>query len=179
MVSTVVKWSILLALFYRIPMFTSGESAKAIAPKSHPFYVSVVEINHNTSESSLEISCKMFADDFENTLKNQFKTNIDLTHPKDSKLLDRQVFEYLQKNLQVNINGKSAPYAFVGFEKESEAAWCYLEVKQVPSVKNLELTNTLLYESYPSQISIMHVLVKGSRKTTRLTNPENKANFSF
>ena len=41
------------------------------SPKAavHPFYVSVTEINQNAAEKSLEISCKFFADDFEQTLE--------------------------------------------------------------------------------------------------------------
>ena len=39
----------------------------------HPFYVSVTEVNQNVSEKTLEISCKFFADDFENILEKSYK----------------------------------------------------------------------------------------------------------
>jgi hypothetical protein len=31
---------------------------------SHPFFISVTEINHNSGDKNLEISCKIFTDDF-------------------------------------------------------------------------------------------------------------------
>ena len=34
----------------------------------HPIYVSVTEIEHNAKDKTLEISCKIFTDDFEKTL---------------------------------------------------------------------------------------------------------------
>ncbi len=48
----------------------------------HPFYVSVTEINHNAKEQTLEISCKMFAEDLEEILKKNYKTAIDLSAEK-------------------------------------------------------------------------------------------------
>ena len=34
----------------------------------HPIFVSVTEIEHNAVEKTLEISCKLFVDDFEKSL---------------------------------------------------------------------------------------------------------------
>ena len=40
----------------------------------HPFFVSVTEMNHNAKDKTLEISCKLFADDFEKGLEQVYKT---------------------------------------------------------------------------------------------------------
>jgi len=178
MVGLLSKWSLLSVLFY-LPVFSSSNSLHENEVVFHPFYVSVTEIDYNAREGSLEISCKMFADDFENTLREQFKTKIDFAQPKDSKQLERMVYQYVQKHLQLKVNGKPASLQFVGFEKENEAAWCYLQVSNVPAVKRLDITNSLLYESYDSQISIMHVSVNGNRQSTRLINPESNTSFTF
>ncbi|MGF0248662.1 DUF6702 family protein, partial [Rhodococcus erythropolis] len=87
------------------------------------FYVSVTEFNHNQKEKTLEISCKMFAEDFENTLKSGTKTNVDITHPKDPKLVEKLVFEYIQKHLQLKVNGRPVIFQFIGYEKEEESVW--------------------------------------------------------
>lgn len=149
------------------------------ASLAHPFYVSVTEFNHNQKENILEISCKMFADDFETTLKTQYKTVIDITHPKDPKQVEKLAFDYLQKHLQLKINGRQAVYQFIGYEKENEAVWCYLQVNNVTAVKKLEISNNLLYEMYNTQISIMHASVGGNRKSTRLVFPDTMASFEW
>lgn len=145
----------------------------------HPFYVSVTEFNHNQKENILEISCKLFADDFETTLKTQYKTVIDITHPKDPKQVEKLAADYLQKHLQLKINGRQAGYQFIGYEKESEAVWFYLQVNNVTSVKKLEVFNNLLYEMYNTQISIMHASVGGNRKSTKLVFPDTTAAFDW
>ena len=44
------------------PDFPGIPSAKVVY---HPFYISVTEINQNPKEKTLEISCKLFAEDFD------------------------------------------------------------------------------------------------------------------
>jgi hypothetical protein len=39
--------------------------------------------------------------------------------------------------------------------------------------------NDLLYEYLPQQMEIMHVTVNGERKSSRLNNPDSKAEFTF
>jgi hypothetical protein len=183
MLSLLFKWSLLIVLqvnsaaaFFSPLNGYEYTSVRGIS--LHPFFVSVTEFNHNQKEKTLEISCKMFAEDFENALKTQFKTTVDFSHPKN-KQAEKYVFEYLQKHLQIKINGKAVNYHFVGYEKEEEAVWGYLQVNNVPTVKKIEVTNNILYEVYNTQISIMHATVGGSRKSTRLIYPDTQASFEW
>ncbi|MBE7171733.1 MAG: hypothetical protein INR73_14185 [Williamsia sp.] len=153
----------------------SGQSSG----EAHPLYVSVTEFNHNPKESIIEISCKMFADDCEATLRQQSKTNVDITHPKDVKQLEKIMNDYIQKNLQLKVDGKPVLMQWVGYEKENESVWCYLQVNDIKALKKLEITNSLLYDLYNTQISIMHASVGGNRKSIRVTYPEKKAQFDF
>ena len=58
---------------------------------SHPFHVSVVEINHNATDKTLEITCKIFTDDFEKVLVQNYKTKVDLINPPDRQAMDSVV----------------------------------------------------------------------------------------
>lgn len=150
-----------------------------LAKSTHPFYVSVTEFNHNAKEGIIEISCKMFADDCENTLKQQTKTNVDITNPKDVKQLEKILNDYIQKRLQLKVDGKPVVLQWVGYEKENESVWCYLQVNDIKTVKKLEITNSLLYDLYNTQIGIMHATVGGSRKSIRINYPDKGARFDF
>lgn len=160
-------------------MVSMGMAHYNMAGELHPFFVSVTEFNHNPKEHTIEIGCKLFADDFETTLKAQYKANVDLTNPKDVKQVEGMINDYVQKHLKVKVNGKPVNLVFVGFEKEKEAAWCYLQVNNVASVKTMEVKNDLLYETYPAQIGIMHAVVGGLRKSTRVSYPESNAVFEW
>ena len=88
MVVKLFKWFVLSTLWWGTSFSTvPGQKATArcqatiLSPKAsyHPFYVSVTEINQNLKEKTLEISCKLFAEDFETTLNKDYKTTVDFT----------------------------------------------------------------------------------------------------
>lgn len=145
----------------------------------HPFYVSMTEIRHNKSSQSLEVSCKIFADDFENTLKKTYNTSFDIIKPTNRKLVDSLAGDYIKKHLRVQVDGKPVTFKYLGYEIQEEAAWCYLEAHVGPAVKKLSLKDDLLYESHDSQINMVHVIVNEERKSTKLDNPKMDAEFNF
>ncbi|MEJ7736529.1 MAG: DUF6702 family protein [Chitinophagaceae bacterium] len=180
MIALLLKgWILLLAstgwFVDHLPAFTFDAGVN----RHHPFFVSVTELNHNQAENTLEISCKMFADDFENALKAKHKTGVDITHPKDPRQADKLVFEYIQKHLQIKVNEKPVNLEYIGFEKESEAVWCYMQVKDISRIRKLEIMNNLLYEMYNTQIGIIHASAGGQRKSTRLNFPDTSATFQW
>lgn len=145
----------------------------------HPFFVSVSEVQHNAADKSLEISIKVFIDDFEKALGNGAGFAVDLSHPADSIKTNQLVFQYLQKHFLVKVNGQPVKLQYVGYEKEREAAWCYVQVSSVPVVNTIDIDNSLLYDAFDKQINIMHVVVNGRRKSTKVGYPESRVSFSF
>ena len=99
--------------------------------------------------------------------------------PKDKGELERLIARYIPQHLQISVNGKAVSLQFVGYEQESEATWCYFEVKNVKTAKRLNIINDLLFAEHEEQINMLHVSVGGVRKSTKLDNPESKAAFNF
>lgn len=147
--------------------------------KVHPFYVSVVEINHNAADKTLEISCKIFTDDFEKTLAAKYKTSVDLSNPKDRTAVEKQISDYISDHLSLIADNKPVNFHYLGYEISEEAAWCYLQVDNITSIKNLDIVNKILHDYTDKQVNIMHITVNGGRKSTKLDYPNNSASFSF
>ena len=170
----VFKWSFL------VHWLLTGYAAPNTHPPAHPLYITVTEINYNGEDKNLEISCKIFTDDFENALTMSNNTKIDLTTPKDKALADKQVFDYIKNNLQIKLDGRPVNLEFVGFEKETDAVWSYLQVPNTGKApKTVEIHNTLLYDIYDKQINLMHISAGGARKSGRLNYPDKDAKFQF
>ena len=145
----------------------------------HPIFVSVTEIEHNVAEKTLEISCKIFTDDFETTLRKKYNGKIDLLDEKVKKVMNPIVNDYIQKHLKLVVNGKPVGLQFLGFEQQEEGIVSYFEAKNITQVKKVEVFNDLLFEFMPQQMGIMHVTVNKERKSSRLNNPDSKAEFTF
>lgn len=145
----------------------------------HPFYVSVTEMSLNSKTQSLEISCKMFAEDIEDVLKQNYKVPVDLSEAKMQAQNNKLINDYILKHFSINIASRAAALKFVGFEKENESVYCYFEVLNVPAIQKITVNNTILQDYKQEQINIMHVIVNGNRKSTKLDYPASQASFSF
>jgi hypothetical protein len=146
----------------------------------HPFFVTVTEIEHNAVNRSLEISCKIFTDDFEKTLRqNNPGIRIDLIHPPDKKAAENLVKEYVTKHLVIKTGDIPVPLNFIGYEIKEDAVISYYEGLNINAVKSIDITDKLLYDYKKEQFGIIHVTVNGNRKSTRLTNPNDLFHCEF
>src|SRR5436189_170714 len=134
MVSILYKWLIVFAF-------------SVFGMSHHPIFVSVTEIEHNAAEKSLEISCKIYTDDFETTLRKKHTTKkIDLMDVQYKDAMNPLVNDYIQKHLSISLDGKPAvSLQFLGFEQQEEAIVSYFEVKNISRVQKIDVVNTILY----------------------------------
>jgi hypothetical protein len=176
------KWlsfALLLPVFAFLPAKDEVQISDPIPRIVHPFHVSVIEINHNNSEKTLEISCKIFTDDFEKILAKNYKAKTDLINPPNKAAMDTLVKKYLLSHLSINVNNKPVAFSYLGFENEGEAAYGYIEVMNIPSVSRMDIATTIMYDQFDDQMNIFHVTVNGNRKSIRLSYPEKNAVLEF
>ncbi|RXK86443.1 DUF6702 family protein [Filimonas effusa] len=145
----------------------------------HPFYVAVTEMNYNATEKNMEISCKLFIDDFEKALATQYKTKVDLSHPKDKAQTDKMIFSYLQQHLLIKADNKPLSLQYIGYEKEGEAAWCYLQSSQLPQPRTLSINANMLYELFETQMHIIHATISNKRQSAKITAPQSSIILNF
>ena len=158
MAASLFKWLILLA---------------------HPLYITVTEIDHNAKDKTLEISCKMFTNDFEAALEKTAHAKVDLSDVKSKTVTDKLIADYVEKHLSLKVDGRPVVLQFVGSEKEADGTWSFFQVTNISSVKKIDVSNSLLYDNFNQEINIMHASVGGVKKSTRLDYPASAASFEF
>jgi hypothetical protein len=186
MASFLNKWLLVstIPLFFYIsgrpglPKDTLESQAEGIT-SAHPFHVSVVELNHNAADRTFEISCKIFTDDFEKVLTQNYKAKVDLINPPDKKAMDSLVKKYVTTHLAFKADGRPVQFTYLGFEHENEAVYSYMQVDNIASVKKIEITNKVMHDMFNDQINLMHITVGGKRKSTKLDYPAEQASFDF
>jgi hypothetical protein len=145
----------------------------------HPFYIAVTEINLDEADKTLEVTCKMFADDLEQIIEKNNHTQLDIAANKDKAIFDKYIPAYVKTHLSLSIDGKTGNLSYIGFEKEKESAYCYFQVENISFFKDLDITDSLLHDLTSDQINIIHVTVNGKRLSTKLDYPATKASFNF
>lgn len=145
----------------------------------HPFFVSVIDINHNEKEATIEISVRCFTNDLEKMIAADTKTTIDLSASNQKNKGDALLKAYLSKRLNLSVNGNKSNLDYVGFEIQKESTWTYFEIKNIKQLNQLNVLCEVLFGVNDQQINIFHVNAKGVRKSYELIFPKNTTQFNF
>src|SRR4051812_46907548 len=98
---------------------------------NHPVFVSVTEIEHDSSTRTLTVSCKVFTDDLERALRQKYSIKIDLADAKLKTAMNPLVDGYIKKHLLISADAKAVNLQFLGFLQQEEAVISIYEVKNI------------------------------------------------
>ena len=120
----------------------------------------------------------MFTDDLKTALEKASNKKIDLSL-KENKEIQALLIKYITDHFKMSVAGKPLKLAFVGYENEDDATWCYLEIPQFTQKGIITIIDDLLFDSFPDQTNIIQFYWDKSTKSQKLVNPEKEAVFEF
>ena len=139
---------------------------------THKYYVSTSLFNF-TDSNSLQITVRLFKDDFKDALKKKFSINDVLT---DDMLIGStfhsNINNYFNSFLTVSFDDVINKLNFLGLENKNDMFVFYLEIEKLPSFNIISLDNKLLFDLYSEQQNIIHVKKNGVKKSfiSRMNN---------
>jgi len=145
----------------------------------HPFHVSVCEIYHNEKTNTLEITLKMFIDDFELSIQNRGYNDFIISGVDPEEVERAPISNYLHEHFNIKLNKKNLSLEFLGFELQDNSVLCYLEAEKIKKIGEIELKNSLMTEVFDDQINLTHFQVKGEMKSVKTTMGKTSAAVSF
>lgn len=138
----------------------------------HPYHVGSVEINYNTKTKTFEISAKFFLDDLENSLNGKYNKTLHFGEEKSKAGLDQALENYFAEYFKLKSNNKFLKINYLGFEEDKESVNVYLESEATEMPKKVETAVSLLYSFFDDQMNIVHIIVNGERKSSKLNYPD-------
>jgi hypothetical protein len=147
----------------------------------HPIHATVTTIEYNAKTKMFEMSCKIFADDLEESIKRASGTQAYIgSGTKEVKNVNALLEQYLRTHIRLEADGKPlAGWNFVGRELEGEAVWCYIEMDAAPAVKRLLVKNTILMELYDDQTNLVNVQIASTRRSALLRKNTSVETLEF
>lgn len=133
---------------------------------THDYYMSVTNVRYKTEQQTLQVEMKVFIDDIENAIKESEDIDLRLGTPDEIESAETYIAEYVASNFGLETDGVARPHTYVGREYEDDALWIYLESREVPSFRTVEIFNRMLIDTYPRQRNIINVYLHGSVKST-------------
>ncbi len=144
-----------------MPLFLSLLLWLLPAPR-HSYHASLTELRYNATGPQLEISIKVFTNDFEKALsKGQPKPlHLDAPDPQVGLL----TAAYLQQHLQFSAPGGGVqPVQFLGSQPEKDAHWLYCKVQLLRPLRSLQIRNTVLLDVFADQSNVVNLEADGKK----------------
>lgn len=145
----------------------------------HKFYVSIYQVEHNTSKKRLEITARIFIDDLNKELKRYSgqKTCVGetLQTSKDLEILA----SYTTEKLKILVNKKSKSLQFKAVEVLGDQVICYYVIADISKIKSIDIENTALFDIDSQQQNIINFNINKKRQSLILisNNPRGMLNF--
>lgn len=132
----------------------------------HDIHVSTCDVKYNTKTSSIQISVRIYLDDFEASLAMDGYKELKTLTKKESPIADSLVEDYISKHLILQLDGQKRSMEYLGKEISEDflAMWCYLEIYDVETLKVLKVQNDILMELYDDQQNIASIKLDHQRK---------------
>ena len=155
-----------------ILFFTFFLSVFSFAEEIHPYHVGSVEVNYNSNTKTFEISAKFFLDDLENALNKKYNKTLHFGEEKSKMGINEALKDYFNENFKLKSNNKFVKLNYIGFEEDKESVNIYLESEPTEVPKKVETAVSLLYNTFDDQMNIVHIIVNGVRKSSKLSYPD-------
>ncbi len=148
-------------------------------PSLHDFHMSRLDLHYKSDQQSMQFSLFMFIDDFEATIK-EHEDNVDLKlfTKKESTVADSLIYNYISKNLLINVDNNIKTMNYIGKEideKDLQGMWIYLEIDNQKTFESLDITNSILTDAFSDQRNIINVLVDSKRKGYHILDKKNNS----
>ena len=123
----------------------------------HDFHLSKAEVHYNEQNQSLEISLHIFLDDLEDGMMQIGMENPNFSTSQEHPKADSLLYVYLASHFAAIVDDQKISFDFLGKEdgEDLTAIWCYLEGKNVPPPKKIEIENTILVDLFDDQKNIV------------------------
>lgn len=143
---------------------------------AHKFYLSVTNVQYSEKDEAIQVTSRIFIDDFEDVLEERYGVHPNLATPLESKTADAVIEKYLRSKLLIRIDGKQVEYTFLGKKYDNDIMVCYLEVSNIKlsKIKSIELQNEVLTDLYEDQQNVLHFKMDGKKKSFVLMKDNNK-----
>ncbi|WP_188810115.1 DUF6702 family protein [Hymenobacter cavernae] len=137
----------------------------SLVAAAHAYHASIMELHYNPPKQQLEVSLKVFTDDFEKALSVGQPSSISLDQsPKPQ--VNALVTALLRRSIIFGTKpGEALPIQFIGIQKETDAHWLYFAVKLAKPVNGIYLRHLLLEDTFPDQMNIVNVEANGKKQS--------------
>ena len=131
----------------------------------HPYYVSTLEIDYRPDRAALQITIRVFTDDWQLMLNTHYDKTLRLDPDTDTEKVLTHSADYFQQYLELNLNGKDVTPRVLGKEYQDDQLVLYLEIAGVAELQTIAVSNRILFAEFEGQQNIVRIKTPTKRKS--------------
>ncbi|MCF8374210.1 MAG: hypothetical protein K9H64_21485 [Bacteroidales bacterium] len=139
----------------------------------HPLHITVTNIDYKKNEGQIDISIKLFKDDFGLVLYQKYKQQIDLENEQKPGESDSVITRYVEENFKLEIDQQKVKLKLKDKKIDPEAVWLSYIIDIKHTVGELKLENSLLTDLYNDQKNLVIVNFDSRQKGFTLSKEES------
>ena len=141
---------------------------------THEYYISLTKIKYVEEKKSVQITMSYFIDDVEKVLENRHELPMELATKNENKKSGYFLESYIREKFKVRIDEKEQTYTYLGKEYENDLVYIYLEIEDVNQIKEIEVQNSMLIETFTEQQNFIKLSIAGVQRTFILIKANDK-----
>ena len=131
----------------------------------HPYYVSTLDIDYRPEREALQITMRVFTDDWQLMLNTHYDKSLRLDPDTDEEQMVIHSTDYLLQYLELNLNDTYVNPSVLGREYHDDQLVLYLEVMGVVELQTLAVSNRILFAELEGQQNIVRIKTPTKRKS--------------
>ena len=133
-------------------------------PVRHAYHSTITELRYNPAKKQLELSVKVFTDDFEKAISQGQPKTVSLAEPGPRPLVLADA--YFQRTLQIStVAGARLPMQVLGMQAENDGYWFYCKVALPGPVAGIRLRQAVLIDAFSDEMNIVNVEANGKKQS--------------
>jgi len=138
--------------------------------RDHAIYLSMIEITHQEGDTSGELSVKVFVDDFEDALKNEFGASVKFSESNPCTPQNALIVKYFQKHISVVVDQLLIRSSLSKCEMMGDAIWFRFTFDCPKQWASVSVSADFLMELFPTQSNVVSVKHGDVKKFLNLTS---------
>lgn len=167
---TIFKWMLLSSVLL-LMSFTA----------LHKFYLSVSELSYSESDQNFRMTTRVFVDDLDAVLKARYDIDAQLTTEFEHEMADYYLEKYIRAKLLIKVNDQNLKYSILGRKVDNDQLIFFIEIpyESMNQLDSLFIQNEILMDLYEEQQNVVHLQLKGKKKSLMLIRERPSAVLNF
>lgn len=146
----------------------------------HPIHVSVTNIDLDPVKGHLELSVKIFSDDFQDLIMQKYAVQLRLTEQVGPEQEIDAVNSYIGEALKLEINGQPVEKLnYSRSEIKDVATWFFYTFDFGDRIRKMNIENYIMLEKFEDQTNLVIVAYGDKQNGYRLNNKNTEISFNI